>query len=307
MTEFLNKAINGWYDFSKYGKFVALVFIALLALWILGEQKKQRTFLVYGMVATVLCIFPITAAILMIYQTRFYDYQWIWALVPMTAIIAYGIVIALGKIWEDSIRASVTDNFRKRLIVSLGVMGMVFLCGSLGGMSKDTENKEKYSVEFISPGQDTLATAQKEENAALAKEILAQLGGTQDCCVWAPQKLMEQFRLYDGNVKLLYGRNMWDLALNAYSYDTYDKITKCCYWFMEYAEQYNLTFGSVVKEDEIIELNLNDSVEKAVAKGVNVIILPKSLEWDEVKCIEENFTFRKLENWKYYVFVAVKP
>ena len=146
MAEYLQSAWTGWTGYTDNGKLPALLMAVLLFLWFGRKKREQAPFLVYTSVMTVCCILPVTAALLMLYQTKFYRYEWIWSLVPVTAIIAYGLTCA----WTEY-RAENKGQWKKTVPVTLLLLTLLLFCGSLGGTlwDRDTRKEERitaYSV-----------------------------------------------------------------------------------------------------------------------------------------------------------------
>ena len=77
MAELLRNAWQGWFRVTDEGKLMALFMGSLLFLWIGYEREKQKQLLRYGIMMAICCVLPVTAVILMLYQTKFYDYEWI--------------------------------------------------------------------------------------------------------------------------------------------------------------------------------------------------------------------------------------
>jgi len=151
---------------------------------------------------TACCIFPVTAAALMLYQTKFYDYQWIWSVVPVTAVIACGAVGFLAK-------------YKYSLKLTVLLLGILSLCGSLGSrLCGDANGKQAQDIK----GLLTCVREEMQEEAV---------------CLWAPSEILEYARETDPSIKLLYGRNMWDQWLNAYAYDVYSEDLEELYLWME--------------------------------------------------------------------------
>ncbi len=100
MGELLGNAWRGWLEYEESNKLIVLFLLVLLLFWLLelGERQHRRIF-GYCAAMGVLCVCPVTAVILMRYQTLFYDYRWIWAFVPCTAMIACGGVLLLDRLW----------------------------------------------------------------------------------------------------------------------------------------------------------------------------------------------------------------
>ena len=100
MMTLLQSALTGWTDYTQHGKFAALLLLAILYLGFVlygsgkeanasGAEKARKRLYLYGALATFGCICPVTALILLKYQTAFYSYVWIWAAVPQTALTAW--------------------------------------------------------------------------------------------------------------------------------------------------------------------------------------------------------------------------
>lgn len=216
MTEYLGHAWQGWLGYTDHGKLAALLLAALLFLW-LGRkslQGQRRELLVYSTVMTVCCICPVTAAGLMLYQTRFYDYQWVWSLVPGTIVIAWGMTLFLSRQWQEF---RLTE-WKKGLPVTCLLLAITLLCGSMGG--------------------EVAGTDPEKQDRQQAAEVLAQVTGQfpeGEICLWAPRKVMEYTRETDPGIRLFYGRNLWDQSLNAYAYDVYQKDMEAIYVWMERA------------------------------------------------------------------------
>ncbi len=98
MWELMGNAWRGWLEFTSNGKLCALFLASLVFLWVYYKRAEQKNVLIYGAMMTGFCIVPATAAVLMVYQTKFYDYQWIWSMVPMTLVTAEAAVVLLAKL-----------------------------------------------------------------------------------------------------------------------------------------------------------------------------------------------------------------
>ena len=250
MLEMIKNAWTGWQNYTDNGKLAALVIAVLLYLGICGRQKGPGKRLVsYGIWFLVLCVCPLTAAILMCYQTGFYDYQWIWSLVPVTALIAFGGTVFLNTYWKPGRGwKSVLHN----VIVTVASVLILVICGGMGLESVDV--------------------SQIRENKVHSEDVLGQVQALygEDICLWAPADILEYARI-DGRGQLLYGRNMWDVALNAYSYDSYSKELVELYAWMEYLDDWNI---------KISASEVGKQVQRACAQGANCILLPDDfLEW----------------------------
>lgn len=267
MQELIRNAVEGWFQFTDAGKYAVLFLGILLYLWYLkeagdgclGDKKteyQRKLLLCYAAITAAAAVFPLTAAVMMLYQTRFYDYEWIWSAVPVTLILAYGMA-ALYLKWYGEGRTKKPFN---ALGVAAAGLVLLFLCGNLG-----------------SPGYDGQKEAAAEDKAALLLDKLAETGDTENICLWAPAEVLAYARRLDGNIMLLYGRNMWEESLNAWSYDTYDPETRALYQWMEQLaetqQQETSASAGLLGNDAAIMC-----VEAALDKGVNCILIPEPAE-----------------------------
>lgn len=263
----------GWENYIESGKLAALLLAALLFLWFHRKQAEQRL-LLYTTVMTFCCIVPVTAVLLMKYQTKFYDYEWVWSMVPLTAVIAYGIAFFLTEYWKDFRGA----EWRKGVPVTMLLLAVVLLSG---GMGRQVWDKDAQKAE--------------QQQAYKVLEQIAAKSPDGNLCLWAPREIMEYARETNGNIRLPYGRNMWDIYLNGYAYDTYDEKMKMLYQWMEQAGA-----GEDIPDRE---KRLGECVQYALDAGVDCILLPPDTNPETVRGMEEKLGIKAamLEGyWIYY-------
>lgn len=324
MQELMKNAWLGWKNYTDNGKFAALFLAALLLLWLwdLRSDGKSPTdqcnlksradgriawknrdgIIKYAIVMAVCCICPLTAAFLMTYQTRFYDYQWIWSLVPVTIIIAlagtllwteYSGMAAKKRVINPRTGKKKTE-WLKMAGTTAVMLSVLYLCGSMGTETFDAK-----------------AEAQKQEKTAQILEIITENGKNTDICLWAPQEIMEYARALDGRIRLPYGRNMWDISLNAYSYDTYGETEKLLYAWMSNVEETGER-NATVELDADLQSGENDRTEErtitvedcmALAQeyGISCILLPANIESEAIAQIEEILGVQAQEYTDYYL------
>lgn len=278
--QLLKNAWNGWLSVTDAGKLMVFVLAILLFYCFTKNQVKKHLLFRYTAAMTVLCIFPVSAAVFMLYQTRFYDYQWIWTYVPVTALIAFGGVVFLCDFWEDCKRERM-----QKAVVTVGLLAALLLCGRMGNV--------KWQVESVKQPMTAV------EN--LLDEIVRD--SAEPVCLWGPENVVEYARSARGDIQLFYGRNMWDKALNAYSYDTYPKEKKVCYQWMIYAQDWGGLENSVNIAGEKIFFNGVDCIRTAVKHGVNVICLPGKMteETLDVFKSELGMTFVRYGEWLVWI------
>ena len=144
MMTLLQSALTGWTDYTQHGKFAALLLLAILYLGFVlygsgkeanasGAEKARKRLYLYGALVTFGCICPVTALILLKYQTAFYSYVWIWAVVPQTALIAWAATDFLCNLLKEK-------NLRNGM-AALILLGILFLEWEPGvGMDRGTDN-----------------------------------------------------------------------------------------------------------------------------------------------------------------------
>ena len=278
MTELLKNAWLGWLRFTDGGKLAALLLSALLFLWLSGRWKSRKALFSYTVLTVLLCIVPATAAVLMLYQTRFYDYEWIWSLVPMTVTAAWGITEFLDEQWKSFS----PSQWRRGLPVTALLLAVLMLCGGPG------ENSAARKAQFA---------GQKQAGEVVAQILECQEG---DACLWAPREILEQARRQSGSLKLLYGRNMWEESLNAYTYDTYSRETRELYLWMENVGPE----GTALVEDTqwgTLMLDGESCMAAADRAGVSCVLLPGSLDPDVAETLAGILGGRAVRLDAYYL------
>ena len=279
-------AWQGWQQFITLGKLPALLIAVLL--WMLSCHGRQEAsggdrpwqnsgakkgvkdqLLYYGAAMTAFCICPGTAALLMKYQTAFYDYRFVWSLVPMTALLGLGGTLFFTRYWRSSGIGLGYKSLFYNAALTFSCAAILFFSGGLGRGEAvpDTAAEREKAFQVLAQVED-LARGQSRE---------IDPGGQQEAelCLWAPREIITYARLENGSFTLLYGRNMWDVALNAYSYDVYPEEVRRLYCWMEDIP----VEGEAGKAEEArAEQNaeqLRRYVEKAFSLGANCVLLPK--------------------------------
>lgn len=275
MRELMKNAQMGWLQYTNDGKFAALLLVALLLFWF-GQKEvrgKNRTLIWYTTIMAIVCICPVTAMLLMKYQTKFYDYQWIWNLVPVTAVIALAVTIFWSSMMEKY--GKTYGDSCKKIGITLALIALICVSGSMKNPIDITETggKEQKAAEMI-----------------LAK--ISETGPAGECMIWAPKEIMEWARSLNGQVQLPYGRNMWDEALNAYVYDVYGSERVALYEWMTRVEE------TGAAEEEVGKVCL----DMAEMLGVTHVVLPKGTEPELLATVEETLDTKGLLVGEYYLY-----
>lgn len=268
MTDLLKNAWNGWHGFTDTGKLAALLLISLLFLWIYYKRIEQKTFLIYATVTAGCCMIPVTAVCLMLYQTRFYDYEWIWSIVPVIAAVGYAATVFIA----DFLKELSGGDRKKAAVAVAGLLTVTLFCGGMG----------------TSPW-DSRCEREEEQHAKMLIPQLRERMGDRQISLWAPREILEYAREQDAGIRLLYGRNMWDESLNAYAYGEYSQEYRSLYDWMEDAEK------EPVSDRECAEILANTDV--------NCILLPEDTEEETVECLGDMLGMSREKLGEYYLLI----
>ncbi len=215
MSNLFNSMRIGYTGFIEDGQYLMLFMAALLLLWI-SEDPRKREFTKFCLVMLLVLLFPLTAKLLIVYQTAFYNYENLWELLPVTTLLSYGLVIAFIRMTASikkeyghfkSIipkRKEITDQ----LFIGAVLVVFLFLCGTLSlgkTMSAPSFDSTRMPIE-VKAVLDQIPISEEEEVYLLA-----------------PDSIMTWARIYNGNIHLPYGRNLVEPKLSAYTYDVYSE------------------------------------------------------------------------------------
>lgn len=294
MIEILHNARMGWLDQMRDGRSVGLLLVALVVILFLFRRKKgeaaqgqpglnrqQGRIWLYSAVMSVVCILPVTAMLCMFYQTKFYDYPWIWSLVPVT-----GTVAMTGVLLRDRGREAIKKTGG---VIPILLAVILILTGAGNSSLKD------------------IGPEAKEADRVLA---LLRQSDTGKMILWAPEELMARATVSESDVAVVYGRNMWQEHLNAYTYDTYSDELRKMYVWMEISQRYGWVdipmepttkvVGSTPKMGETIYGR--EVLQDALAAGVNQILLPRDCSEEILSAFEEVLGVAPDRIGEYYHF-----
>ena len=318
MMTFLQSALTGWTDYTQHGKFVAFLLLAIAYLgfklygaagaepetntegmfrWmhISDDGKDRKILYLYGVLITLGCICPVTAGILLKYQTAFYSYVWIWAAVPQTALIAWAAADFLEKLLKER-------TLRNGMAVLI-LLGILFLGGNPASEWVGTKTTR------IPALADGGAASQTQE--ATAWETLEQLSdyseaerGTREYILWAPKEIMAAARAYSAQIRPVYGRSIWEASLGSYSYDTNEVWQEDLYLWMSHLEATGETEYLRTEQNAEAEgpetkplgrtIDFAACLDRAKEAGIDYILLPGEMS-EEAKQELQQLSGRELQ------------
>ena len=278
LMEYWNLTLSGFTQWMAVYKYLPVIIGFLIYRYFFRERYKnniQRTFWLYGLASVTLFMIPVTGMFFLIYQTRFYDYGWGWSMVPLTAMLAIGVVEFVFEQLKPGTMIAGEGLKEKgvlpaRLCALLAAAAVFFMLGNQGGM-------QQVSEEELQIRQESEELLQYMEEQKLL----------QDSILWGPQNILQYLRSHSGEVTLFYGRDMWDPKSGAYDYDIYDDAEIGCYnWIETVSSVLNLYLLEVQQAPEAIHEALATEVylQEAVTRGADLIILPTEITpWVERK------------------------
>lgn len=219
MKELIQNAVSGLGSYFQSNFMVVLVLGLLLYILVTGRssQLREKSLLRLTTVWLVLVICPVSAVCLMLYQTRFYPYVWIWSLVPVTLCIAWGAVTLL---WEQTGQRRRDGRQGWRLAAGVGVvLVLLLLLGNQGHIQRKSEEEKAGEI-----------------RAGEVVAYLQELPELEETLLWGPREVLETARQLDGRICVLYGRNMWEPETAAYAYDAYSEEEQRLFDWMEALE-----------------------------------------------------------------------
>lgn len=261
IREYLSRTISGMEQFFVADKMVVLLLAVFFFFWLKTKKnvsEKGNKLLVFSLVVSVLLLCPLTAVVGVIYQTAFYDYEWLWSMVPLTIVISYAAVLVYDT-------KAGQGNWKKKAPLVLVFLLLLFWCGNQGAL-KTVDAEE----------------AERQEKASSIVAVLKQEALEESLVLWAPRSLMQETRRRTGAVKLAYGRDMWEAKAGAYDYEAYSDTLIAAYEWMEAAE--NIAGDTIPKVVKILweRENMNDRLKKVLpdifSMGVNGIVIPVEVE-----------------------------
>ncbi len=275
MTQFWEAMRGGYAELTGGGQYLALFFVALIGFYFY-PGKKERIYWYYSVAMSLVLLFPVTAWVLWKYQTRFYAYGHLWALVPITGMIAYGGVLLLEMAQERCADHKLFGHKKYSGELLLAVFGLVILLA--GSVTPVPQNRQETANDQKIPARQMQALEWIQENV-------------EEPCLWAARDVLEYARAYSGNFELIYGRNMWELSLNGNTYDWYDQQVLDMY---EQMEDYEFEAGQGRlggSSAQLLRKMGQDLLDVAENKDCNVVVLPKGdkQEWTLGETVGDHF------------------
>jgi len=182
LIEYWNLALNGFAEWMTAYKYLAPVVGLMLYGYMCRERyrsRNQRAFWGYGVTVITLLMVPVTGMCFLIYQTRFYDYGWVWSMAPLAAILAGGVVeLVFEQLPTETMIGGERMNGKRlafiRLCGLLAAVAVLFMLGNQGRL-------QQASAEELQVRDSSEEILQYMEEQALL----------QDTILWGPKDMMQ--------------------------------------------------------------------------------------------------------------------
>lgn len=210
--------------------------------------------LLFGACISILLIIPFSALLFRKMQTVFFDYAYLWVIVPIIPVVAFFLIVFIDYLFDEA--SGVKPGIRIGALV-LSAIGLL-LCGSLGTNTwkYDDMPTKVYQDEY--DASSPILTRLYElasDKASLGASIEASSGASEErsdidisanisnkLTILAPPNITEYIHFYCGNVATIYGRDMWDYSMRAFSYTEYPTEYKALYEWMNYCRDYDVIY-----------------------------------------------------------------
>lgn len=213
----------GWQQYAGNGMYIGIFFAAMLYLWLVcynkfskEDKNGKKMLFFYALIIMVIVLFPGTVFLLLKYQTLFFTYSQLFLLIPMLPVTALAMTEFFVWMREHLSAHKDTPEWIKGRPWICEAAALVLLTAVLcmaGSLSAANEVTGKTGTGVKVPEHilQVYKALETDGDINLSKDVIA-----------APDEVLEYARSYSGEFKLLYGRNMWQKELNAYTYDTYN-------------------------------------------------------------------------------------
>lgn len=257
---YFNEVFQGMAEYFAVNKLLAVCFAILLYEFFVHERLSH--FIRYNLVVLLLVLIPPVAVVLLIYQPAIYEYGFVWTLVPVIALASYAVVRFM---WD--ILPGMEKSGRWRYFVGISV-----ICGLV----------------YFSGNREILQTVSLEEAALRSGYEQVADSLSEGTVLWGPRDLMQWVRRKNGDIKLVYGLDMWDATAAAYDGDPYGPELTAAYEWMQAVEGYTVYVenSDVIWFDipEEVILNVEAVFEDMENAGVDVIVFPTAT-YEQLKVI----------------------
>ena len=239
----MRDVFNEIVSFLSFNHILAVFLLSLLIGMFMMICRKVRTgangLIVYSVISSVLLLLLPTAFLMRKFQTVFFTYTTLWVMVPVIPVTAFCLTAGIPEIMK--LKKST------RIITFILIVCLLLCCGNMGKLSKSGKELPNLKEEEITIG-DCIPILQRLDEIAVSA---ASEGD--DFVFLAPPSITEYARQYSGNIKMLYGRDIWDGSLAAYNYNSYSEECLSLYNWMLYSDAY----GCLYYGDAVITENFN--------------------------------------------------
>ncbi|MBR1860424.1 MAG: hypothetical protein IJ796_00975 [Lachnospiraceae bacterium] len=237
----LKSVINEIYSFYGANHIIAFLLLSLiLGITVLlikntGNRREISVLkkelcpvgplLLYGITISLLLCIPFTALVLRHFQTVFFSYSQLWAMVPVIPIIAAVFTCASTLLKKLS---------KGKAIALTGLMLAIPILFFGIGSGKKTGDELTGQKEYEISYEEAIPVLERLSEAASGRK--------NGLTILSTPAITEYSRQYSGNIKTIFGRDIWDGSLAAYNYTVYDSDHINLFHWLLYCDVYGCVY-----------------------------------------------------------------
>ena len=230
---------------------------------------------IYVLCAYALLVFPLTAFLLGKFQSVFYPPTYLGILIPTVPVLAY-LITAFSPLL-NGLKRSVA------IISVMMLMILMLLCGNMG--IAPVNNVDHAGYRENEPSFE-------ECMPILEKIVEIDSDKAYDYLILATPSVTKYIHWYSGEIRTLYGRDMWDNSLYSMHYDQYSEEVNALYQWICYEDAYGCFYyrdsTSILDDFDYSSLDYDalDGSEEYLG-GTKFVLLAKELGVDAI-CFSVN-------------------
>lgn len=244
------------------GKYAGLLIGAIIFMFFCSQKNIKKELRNITILLAVLLVNPFLPQLLMKGFDELEGYWKFLGILPTMVMLAYAFTLVVG---------GMKDPKKRILLAGIGAV-VILLCGT----GAFFQSEMGYSSNLYKIPQEELEAIEIIDGYRAEANIAAVM-------LLAPNEIMEYARGYSGNIKLLYGKDLWNGKILTQMQDGYDE------------EAYRI-FGLMQKPDDFIKEIFN----AANLYDCDVLVLPSGMR--EAETAELGYTIYETTQ-KYVIYV----
>ncbi|MCQ2526337.1 MAG: hypothetical protein MJ130_06195 [Lachnospiraceae bacterium] len=294
--EKINYIFYSWSEYIRSNRIIGIYLIVLalstIIVALLAEKNELHTYdnlkktinlelyfknsvylLLTGIIISTFMLIPFTVLVLMQFQTVFYSYNSLWSMAIILPIIAFALTLLIIYLYNRLSKKGF-------VIVTVLISILLILCGN---MFKSTEQLTTFDSQHDQVSyEDSRPLLDRLEQYAVSQNY------SDGITILAPKNITTYVHMYPGNIKTLYGKDIWDSSMAPYTYNVYSDDCYNLYTWINCTEAYG-SFYHIDDQTPVQSYYLS---------------LSSTNEFDTVEDLESAALCNKLEGGTPYISLA---